>query len=105
VPPPYHFAFGAGARQCTAVNLSNRVLYSIFTRLIVSFKIKSSKDLPCNTHYIDYKENPAASNALPSAFNVIFTARDESTLRHCLKQSQDGLADFVTGSNAELLVR
>ncbi|KAL3489963.1 cytochrome P450 [Aspergillus germanicus] len=105
VPPPYHFAFGAGARQCTAVNLSNRVLYAIFTRLIVSFHIEQSKDMPCNTHYIDYKQNPAASNALPSAFKAKLMARDDSVLRRCLQQSQDGLTEFVTGPNSEILVR
>ncbi|KAL3457161.1 cytochrome P450 [Aspergillus heterothallicus] len=105
VPPPYHFAFGAGARQCTAVNLSNRVLYAIFTRLIVSFNIKPSKGMPCNTHYIDYKQNPAASNALPSAFKVRLAARDDASLRRCLEQSQNLLTEFVTGANPELLIR
>ncbi|KAF3402675.1 Phenylacetate 2-hydroxylase [Talaromyces pinophilus] len=105
VPPPYHFAFGAGARQCTAVNLSNRVLYAMFVRLIVSFNIEQSKEMPCNTHYIDYKQNPAASNALPSVFKVKLTARDNDTLGQCLQQSQAGLAEFVTGTNAEVLVR
>ncbi|KAL3446366.1 cytochrome P450 [Aspergillus insuetus] len=104
VPPPYHFAFGAGARQCTAVNLSNRVLYAMFTRLIVSFHIEQSKDMPCNTHYIDYKQNPAASNALPSAFKVKLTARDDSVLRRCLQHSQDALTELVTGPNSEILV-
>ncbi|KAL5341626.1 cytochrome P450 [Aspergillus crustosus] len=85
VPPPYHFAFGAGARQCTAVNLSNRVLYAMFTRLIVSFNISTSKDMPCDTDYINYKEDPAASNAIPSVFKVGLSARDEWALKRCLQ--------------------
>ncbi|KAL2833335.1 cytochrome P450 [Aspergillus cavernicola] len=104
-PPPYHFAFGAGARQCTAVNLSNRVLYALFTRLIVSFKINSSKEMPCNTHYIGYKENPAASNAIPSEFKVGLVARDEGVLKGALGRAQGGLGDFVAGGNGEVLVR
>ncbi|KAL4941879.1 hypothetical protein BDV06DRAFT_235767 [Aspergillus oleicola] len=76
IPPPYHFAFGAGSRQCTAVNLSNRVLYAMFARLILSFQISPSKDMLCNTHYIHYKENPAASNAIPKGFRVGLKARE-----------------------------
>jgi hypothetical protein len=38
----------------SGVNLSNRLLYAIFTRLIVTLHIEKSKDMPCNTHYIDY---------------------------------------------------
>lgn len=105
VPAPYHFAFGAGARMCTAVNFSNRVLYGLFVRLIVSFKITGSKDMPPITHHVDYKQDPAASNSLPKDFKVKFTPRDRETLEACLKQSQDGLAEFVTGDNAEPLVR
>ncbi|KAL4887537.1 cytochrome P450 [Aspergillus karnatakaensis] len=88
VPPPYHFAFGAGARQCTAVNLSNRVLYAMFTRLILSFRIKESKEQPCDTHYINYKENPAASNAIPKAFKIRIAARNEGLLGKVMERSE-----------------
>ncbi|KAL4963089.1 cytochrome P450 [Aspergillus stella-maris] len=88
IPPPYHFAFGAGSRQCTAVNLSNRVLYAMFARLIASFRIGSSKDMPCDTHYVRYKENPAASNAIPKAFRVRVSAREGV-----------GLEGFLRGEN------
>ncbi|KAL4791874.1 cytochrome P450 [Aspergillus venezuelensis] len=85
IPPPYHFAFGAGSRQCTAVNLSNRVLYAMFVRLIVSFYIGPSNDAPCDTHYVTYKENPAASNAIPKAFRVRVSAREGAWLEALLR--------------------
>lgn len=105
IPAPYHFTFGAGARMCTAFNFSNRVLYALFVRLILSFKMTESKEMPPNTHYIDYKKDPTASNAIPSAFKTRFIPRDRAVLEQCLKQSEDSLTDFVTGDNAEALIR
>ncbi|KAL1859421.1 hypothetical protein Plec18170_002537 [Paecilomyces lecythidis] len=84
IPPPYHFAFGAGGRMCTAVNFSNRVLYAIFLRLIVAFDVRESKISPPNIHYIDYKRDPAEANAIPCDFNVRFTPRNEKVLRGVL---------------------
>jgi phenylacetate 2-hydroxylase len=89
VPPPYHFAFGAGARQCTAVNFSNRVLYAIFLRLIVAFVIEPSNEMPANTHYIDYKKDPAAANAVPADFKVKLTPRDGQFLERRFGRSEE----------------
>lgn len=91
--------------MCTAVNFANRLLYSVFIRLILSFKITESKDMPPNTDHINYKEDPAASNAVASDFKVRFTPRNAEILEKCLKQSHEGLSDFVTGENAEPLIR
>ncbi|KAE9578365.1 Phenylacetate 2-hydroxylase [Colletotrichum fructicola] len=103
IPPPYHFAYGAGARMCTAVNFANRMLYGVFVRLILSFKITESKEMPPNVHYIDYKEDSTASNAIPSLFKLRFTPRDPGMLEECLKNAHENLTDFVTGDNAEPL--
>ncbi|KAL3301190.1 cytochrome P450, partial [Colletotrichum asianum] len=103
IPPPYHFAYGAGARMCTAVNFANRMLYGVFVRLILSFKITESKEMPPNVHYINYKEDPTASNAIPSLFKLRFTPRDPDMLEECLKNAHENLTDFVTGANAEPL--
>lgn len=105
VPPPYHFAFGAGARMCTAVNFSNRVLYAIFLRLIVSFRISESDKMPANTHYVQYKRDPAASNAIASDFKVKFEPRDVAALERCLVQSQDNVSGLVDGDSSEDLKR
>lgn len=103
IPPPYHFAYGAGARMCTAVNFANRMLYIVFVRLILSFKMTESKEMPPNIHYIDYKEDSTASNAIPSLFKLRFTPRDPEMLEECLKNAHESLTDFVTGDNAEPL--
>ncbi|KAM5343721.1 hypothetical protein ACJ41O_012258 [Fusarium nematophilum] len=105
VPPPYHFAFGAGARMCTAVNFSNRLLYAIFVRLILSFKMAESKEMPPSTHYIDYKEDPTAANAIAADFKVRFKPRDEEALESLLKKAQGELTEFVAGDNPEPLFR
>lgn len=104
IPAPYHFAFGAGGRMCTAVNFSNRVLYSLFTRLILSFRITESADTPANVHYIDYKRDSAESNAIASEFKVRMVPRDADVLKRCLEQARDRLADFNSGDDAEVLV-
>ncbi|PYH93380.1 cytochrome P450 [Aspergillus ellipticus CBS 707.79] len=96
IPAPYHFAFGAGSRMCTAVNFSNRVLYAIFLRLIVSFKMVESELLPPNTHYIDYKRDQTASNAIPSDFKVRFVPRDEGALERCLERSREMCAGIMS---------
>ncbi|KIV78237.1 hypothetical protein PV11_09973 [Exophiala sideris] len=89
IPAPYQFAFGAGGRMCTAVNFSNRVLYAMLLRLIVSFEITESKEMPANTHYIDYKEDPAAQNAIASDFKVRIKPRNPEMLERCFEQSQE----------------
>jgi phenylacetate 2-hydroxylase len=105
VPPPYHFAFGGGARMCTAVNLSNRILYAVFLRLIVSFQVTEGKQMPVNTHYIDYKRDPSESNSIPSEFKVKLTPRDPESLKSCLSQSEKALDGFMTGQYAEPIVQ
>lgn len=75
--------------MCTAVNFSNRVLYAIFARLIISFKMKEGKVLPANTDYIDYKRDSTASNAVASDFNVVFEPRDKAVLHRCFEHSRE----------------
>lgn len=105
IPPPYHYAYGAGSRMCTAVNFGNRVLYAIFLRLIVSFKLTESKSMPANTDYIGYKGDPSESNAIPSDFNVKLNPRNKDTIEKCLAQSEQNVAALATGGAAEALLR
>lgn len=51
-----HYAYGAGSRICPAWQISNRILYALIIRLIVSFKFVASKDMPPE---IDPKYNEA----------------------------------------------
>ncbi|VUC36590.1 unnamed protein product [Clonostachys rosea] len=104
IPAPYHFAFGGGGRMCTAVNFSNRVLYTIYSRLILSFRITESQTNPANTHYIHYKRDPSESNSIASEFKVRFTPRDKDILERCLTQAGGRLADFNVGEDSEPLL-
>ncbi|KAI9739059.1 MAG: hypothetical protein M1834_007271 [Cirrosporium novae-zelandiae] len=76
-PPPYHFSYGAGSRMCTAVNFSNRVLYIVFLRLVLSFKMVQSSSMPPNVDYMDYNRNFKASNAISKDFKVTFVPREK----------------------------
>lgn len=105
VPPPYHYAFGAGARMCTAVNFSNRLLYAVFLRLIVAFKIELSKTMPPNTHYVHYKKDAAAANAVASDFKVKLIPRDKQALERCFARSEELSAGVATGPCSEPLRR
>jgi phenylacetate 2-hydroxylase len=91
--------------MCTAVNFSNGVLYAAFARLILSFKITETKTAPPNVHYINYKRDPIASNAIASDFKVKFTPRSQDVVERCLGESQESLAEFMTKDSSEVLLR
>jgi phenylacetate 2-hydroxylase len=97
VPPPYHFAFGAGSRACTAINFSNRILYAIFLRLIVSFKIRQSGTDPPNLHFVDYNRNTMAQSAIPRDFKALFEPRDSEVLEECLRRSEQATVEVTNG--------
>jgi phenylacetate 2-hydroxylase len=90
--------------MCTAVNFSNRVLYALYLRLILSFRFSESKSNPAETHYISYKDDPSASNAIASSFKVRLTPRDDGSLEGCLAEAERRLSGFYTGKNAESLI-
>lgn len=89
--------------MCTAVNFSNRVLYALYVRLVLSFRISESKMSPAETDYIKYKQDPSAANAIPSSFKVELTPRDDGSLECCLSEAEARLSGFYTGKNAESL--
>ncbi|KAF7195244.1 Phenylacetate 2-hydroxylase [Pseudocercospora fuligena] len=97
VPPPYQFAFGAGSRMCTAVNFSNRILYAIFLRLIVSFKIRHGKDgSPC-TDYVEYNRDTTAATACAKDFNAVFEVRDQKAFEDCMRTSAESTKNVTNG--------
>ncbi|KXT18666.1 hypothetical protein AC579_2666 [Pseudocercospora musae] len=97
VPPPYQFAFGAGSRMCTAVHFSNRILYAIFLRLIVSFKIRPGKDGPPCTDYIGYNRDTTAATACAKDFSAIFEVRDQGTFDICMQTSAESTKYVTNG--------
>ncbi|GFN12446.1 hypothetical protein AtubIFM56815_010683 [Aspergillus tubingensis] len=100
IPPPCHFAFGAGSRMCTAVNFSNRVLYATILRLIVSFRMVEDEESPPNIHYVHYKRDPTASNAVASDFKIRFIPRDEKALQRMFERSQEQCAASIAETGA-----
>lgn len=91
--------------MCTAVNFSNRVLYAMYCRLILSFKFTESKTMPANIDYIDYKNDPTDQNAIASPFKVKLEARDREVLESCFEQSQEVAAPATEGLPYEALRR
>lgn len=91
--------------MCTAVNFSNRVLYAMLLRLIVSFEITESKEMPVNTDYVAYKKDPTASNAIASDFKVRIRPRNPEMLERCLEQSQERSAQAMPDLPVEPLKR
>lgn len=91
--------------MCTAVNFSNKTLYAMFLRLLVSFKITEGSAGPTETHYIRYKANASASNAIAMDFDVRFTPRDPQALEKCFERSQSMSADECRGDSREALKR
>ncbi|KAF9633310.1 Cytochrome P450 [Lasiodiplodia theobromae] len=96
VPAPYHYSYGAGSRACTAVALSNRILYAAFVRLIIHFKFTASKEAPPTTDYIDFNENRKDASVLPKRFKVKLEEREpREILERNLEQSKKATAHLV----------
>lgn len=83
--------------MCTAVNFSNRILYAVFLRLIVSFKIRQSDIWPPNLHYVDYNEDTTAQSANPKDFKAYFELRDRAMFDACMAQSEKNTRDVTNG--------
>lgn len=97
VPAPYHFSYGAGSRMCTAVNFSNRILYAIFLRLIVTFKIRQNDAEPPSLHYVNYNCDTTAQGAIPKDFKAYFELRDREAYDSCARQSEENTRDVTNG--------
>lgn len=77
----------------------------MFFRLIVAFKITPSATQPANTDYVQYKEDPTATNAIPSPFKVRLTPRDKDALEICFVTSQENTEGMMTGDSMETFKR
>ncbi|KAL0257567.1 hypothetical protein SLS55_008381 [Diplodia seriata] len=96
VPAPYHYSYGAGSRACTAIALSNRILYTMFVRLIIHFKFTASKEAPPTTDYIDFNENRKDASVLPKRYRVKLEEREpREVLERNLEQSKNATSHLV----------
>lgn len=98
--PPYHFAFGAGSRACTAVNLSNRILYAILTRTCLLFKVKGDPNPERKPvfDYINYANDRSAQTYWPKDFGIKLVPRDADILDECIKESENNCKEEMTYS-------
>ena len=84
-----HFGYGAGTRSCPGNHLANRQLYAIFTRIILSFRIKPTADLSMrpNLDTIDCNSVPTSMVTQPKPFQVYLEPRDRPQLEKWLAGS------------------
>ncbi len=90
-----HVAFGAGTRICPAVNISNRIIYALLTRLILAFEMENTTkaDRAPVMDAIHFSDVANALVAHPRFYDCHFKARDAAWL--------DGiLADEVSAHTA-----
>ncbi|KAH9884071.1 phenylacetate 2-hydroxylase [Xylariomycetidae sp. FL2044] len=79
IDPPYHFSFGAGSRACTAIPISNRLLYSAFARLMLHFRILPAADGSLlDAHYIRYNSDTTQQTCHPKEYRIRLEPRVSS---------------------------
>ncbi|KIX03624.1 uncharacterized protein Z518_07177 [Rhinocladiella mackenziei CBS 650.93] len=74
--PLPHFSYGAGARICPAAQISNRILYGLVIRLIVSFRIQTAPEAPPLTDPIKFNQNYVSLVAKPKVYLAYCIPRD-----------------------------
>lgn len=84
-----HLSFGAGSRACSGQIIASRLLYTALIRLITSYKIVASEEMPPNTDYVEYNQFKSALVAIPVDFKVKLVPRDgEGMLDACLEEAR-----------------
>ncbi|KUJ15471.1 phenylacetate 2-hydroxylase [Mollisia scopiformis] len=71
-----HFSFGAGSRACSGQIIATRLLYTALIRLLTSYRIVASEEMPPNTDYVDYNQFKSALVAIPVDFKVRLVPRE-----------------------------
>ncbi|GME76465.1 unnamed protein product [Ambrosiozyma monospora] len=96
--PPYHFTFGAGSRACTAVNLSNRILYAGLCRTCLLFKVKKDPSRLPVVDYIDFAEDRQAQTNWIKEFGMSLEPRDEAMVEMCFSVSKNACKEDLSYS-------
>lgn len=80
VPLPYNFSFGAGSRACPAIPISNRLLYAVFARILLQFKVEPPKSgALLDTNYITYNSDTTVQTCMPKKYSVRLVPRASET--------------------------
>ncbi|KIX98739.1 uncharacterized protein Z520_05200 [Fonsecaea multimorphosa CBS 102226] len=76
-----HLAFGAGARQCPAMNISNRMMYGLLIRTVLAFRIQDAgpggRKPPLDMR--DFSDYYGLVN-VPRSYDCLMIARDPEWL-------------------------
>ncbi len=88
-----HFSFGAGSRACSGQIIATRLLYTALIRLLTSYRIVASEEMPPNTDYVEYNQFKSALVAIPVDFKVRLVPREgmgeeEGMLGECLEEAR-----------------
>jgi phenylacetate 2-hydroxylase len=77
-----HLAFGAGSRQCPAMNISNRMMYGLLVRTILAFELKEApghEDRKPHLNMRDFSNYYGLVN-IPRGWDCLLVARDPDWL-------------------------
>lgn len=84
-----HLSFGTGSRACSGQFIASRMLYSALVRILSSYKIVASEEMPPNTDYVEYNEFKTALVAIPREFKVKLIPRDTNATSDCLDAAEE----------------
>ena len=92
-----HYGYGAGSRMCAGVQLANRELYTIFSRLIIGFEVfpcQDPKDSPI-LDPLDCNEEMTSLNTQPKPFKIGLKPRDLGKLKQDIQTSFEKTAHVM----------
>jgi len=84
-----HYGYGAGSRMCAGVQLANRELYTIFSRIIIGFEVhpcQDPKDAPI-LDPLDCNEEMTSLNTQPKPFKIGLKPRNLAKLKQDIQTS------------------
>ncbi|CEL00450.1 Putative Cytochrome P450 [Aspergillus calidoustus] len=84
-----HLSFGTGARSCSGQFIASRLLYAALVRILSSYKIVASKEMPPNTDYVEYNQFKTALVAIPREFKVKLIPRDPAAMAECMNLAEE----------------
>ncbi|KAK7216286.1 hypothetical protein V2G26_004289 [Clonostachys chloroleuca] len=84
-----HLSFGTGSRACSGQFIASRMLYSALVRILSSYKIVASEEMPPNTDYVEYNQFKTALVAIPREFKVKLIPRDTDVTGECLLDAEE----------------
>jgi phenylacetate 2-hydroxylase len=77
-----HLAFGAGSRQCPAMNISNRMMYGLLIRTLLAFELKETTGPDARKPHLDMRNFSDYYGLVnvPRGWDCLLVARDPEWL-------------------------